>query len=265
MSDENLNIEAPEGGSAEPQNTPEPTAVERQAMESGWVPKDKYTGEEHKWVDAGEFLRRGELFKKIEDQSKQLKDVRFALAEMKKLHAQVREVEYQRALDTLKAQKKTALLDGDADAVIAVDERIDLVKEQVRQLKAEPPVNVQEDSGANHPEFVAWTEQNSWYKSSAPMKAFADALGQDLARAGHSPSEVLRRVAQEVRKEFPNRFRNPNQDKPGAVEAGGSSGSSSSAKITLSDDERRVGNAFIRQGLYKNLAEYAAELKKVRG
>jgi len=46
----------------------EPTPVELQARDSGWVPKEEYKGEEHKWVDAGEFLRRGELFKKIEDQ-----------------------------------------------------------------------------------------------------------------------------------------------------------------------------------------------------
>lgn len=239
------------------------TETEVKALESGWVPKEEFQGEEHKWVDAGEFLRRGELFKKIEDQSKQLKDVRSALNEMKKLHSQVREVEYKRALETLKEQKKAALLDGDADAVIAADERIDLVKEQVKQLQAEP-ANVQENSGAEHPEFVAWTEQNNWYKSSAPMKAFADALGQDLARAGNSPSEVLRKVAAEVRKEFPNKFRNPNQEKAGAVESGTGRGSSSSSKFTLSDDERRVMNTFIRQGVFKTEKEYIDELKKVR-
>lgn len=260
MADENLNIPA-EGS----ESVNEPSPVEVQAMESGWVPKDKYTGEEHKWVDAGEFLRRGELFKKIEDQSKQLKDVRSALNEMKKLHSQVREVEYQRALDALKAQKKTALLEGDADAVIAADERIDLVKEQVRQFQNEPAANVQAESGAEHPEFVAWTEQNSWYKSSTPMKAFADALGQDLARAGNSPSEVLRKVAAEVRKEFPHKFRNPNQEKPGAVESGGTSGSSKGTKFQLTDDERRIGNNFVRTGAFDNIDQYIAELKKTRG
>jgi vacuolar-type H+-ATPase subunit I/STV1 len=248
------------------ENTNEPqelSPVEQEAREQGWVPKEDYKGEEHKWVDAGEFLRRGELFKKIEDQSKQLKDVRNALTELKKLQSQVREAEYKRALDTLRAQKKAALEDGDADAVIAAEERIDLVKEQVSQLKNEPQPVV--DSGEQHPEFVAWVEQNSWYKSSAPMKAFADALGNDLARAGNSPSEVLRKVAAEVRKEFPNRFSNPNREKPGAVEGGSKGGVTGSSKFTLSDEERRVMNTFIRQGVFKNEAEYVAELKKVRG
>jgi len=236
------------------------TDAELEAMDSGWIPKEEYKGVEHKWVDAGEFLRRGELFKKIEDQSKQLKDVRSALNEMKKLHGQVREVEYKRALDALREQKRTALQEGDADAVIAAEERIDLVKEQVKQLQAEPQA-VQEAS--EHPEFTQWTDRNSWYKNSGPMKAFADALGQDLARAGNSPSEVLKKVEAEVRKEFPNKFRNPNQDKPGSVETGQGRGTSKSS-FSLTDEQRRVMNTFVRSGVMTE-KQYVEELKRVQG
>lgn len=238
----------------------EPTEVELQAIDSGWVPKDEYKGEEHKWVDAGEFLRRGELFRKIEDQSKQLKDVRNALNDMKKLHGQVREVEYKRALDALREQKKQALIDGDADAVISVDERIDLVKDQQRELAKEPPA-VQEST--EHPEFTAWTERNNWYKSSTPMRAFADALGRELASAGNSPSEVLKKVEAEVRKEFPNKFRNPNQDKPGVVESGKGTRTSGTGFV-LSDEERQIMNRFVRQGVMTE-AKYIEDLKKTRG
>ena len=194
------------------------TPAETEALASGWVPKEEFLArgdaEEHKWVDAGEFLRRGELFRKIEDQSKQLKDVRSALNEMKKLHSQVREVEYKRALDALREQKRTALQEGDADAVIAAEERIDLVKEQAKQLQQEPQEVAEK---TEHPEFVQWTSRNAWYKNSAPMKAFADALGRELAAAGNAPAEVLKKVEAEVRKEFPNKFRNPNQDKPNSA------------------------------------------------
>ena len=241
----------------------EHSPTELKAIESGWVPKEEFQGDEHKWVEAGEFLRRGELFKKIEDQGKQLKDVRSALNEMKKLNSQIQEVEYKRALDTLKAQKKAALEDGDADAVIAADDRIDMVKEQQKEMQRQSPV-AQSDEGSEHPEFVAWTEQNNWYKSSTPMKAFADALGQELARAGNSPSEVLKKVAIEVRKEFPNKFRNPNQDKAGTVEGGSGRGVSSSTRFTLSDEERTIMNKFVRQNVMTE-KEYIEQLKKVRG
>lgn len=244
--------------SGEVPEVPQLSEVEQEAVASGWVPKEEYKGVEHKWVDAGEFLRRGELFKKIEDQSKQLKDVRSALNEMKKLHSQVREVEYKRALDALREQKRTALQDGDADAVIAAEERIDLVKEQVKQLQAEPQ-EVQETT--EHPEFTQWTDRNSWYKSSGPMKAFADALGQDLARAGNSPSEVLKKVEAEVRKEFPHKFRNPNQDKPGSVESAQGRGTSKTS-FTLTDQQRKIMNNLVRQGVMTE-KQYIEDLKSV--
>lgn len=247
----------PSGEDVTPE-VPQLSETEQEAMASGWVPKEEYKGVEHKWVDAGEFLRRGELFKKIEDQSKQLKDVRSALNEMKKLHSQVREVEYKRALDALREQKRTALQDGDADAVIAAEERIDLVKEQVKQLQSEPQ-EVQEST--EHPEFTQWTDRNSWYKSSGPMKAFADALGQDLARAGNSPSEVLKKVEAEVRKEFPHKFRNPNQDKPGNVESAQGRGTSKTS-FALTDQQRKIMNNLVRQGVMTE-KQYIEDLKSV--
>lgn len=245
-------------GEGEQVNTPEYSAVEQEAMASGWVPKEEYKGVEHKWVDAGEFLRRGELFKKIEDQSKQLKDVRSALTEMKKLHSQVREVEYKRALDALREQKRTALQEGDADAVLAAEERIDLVKEQVKQLQSEP---TEPQEPTENPEFTQWADRNSWYRSSAPMKAFADALGNELARAGNSPYEVLKKVEAEVRKEFPHKFRNPNQDKPGAVETSQSRGTTKTAFV-LTDEQRKVMNKLVRNGVMTE-KQYIEDLKSV--
>jgi hypothetical protein len=252
MSEETI----PEGGE-QPQLSP----VEEQAVEAGWVPKEEFNGEEHKWVDAAEFLRRGELFKKIESQSKELKDVKRALLEMKDLHSKVREVEYKRALESLREQKKAALVDGDADAVIAVDEQIDLVKEEQRQLAQAPR---EEASGQDHPEFVEWTNKNKWYVDNQPMKAFADALGRDFARQGLSPVQVLKRVEEEVRKEFPNKFQNQRQNRVGAVEGTSGRTSASSSGFQLSSEERKVMQTFVRQNVMTE-AEYIKELKKVKG
>jgi hypothetical protein len=76
---------------------------------------------------------------------------------------------------------------------------------------------------------------------------------------------VLRKVAAEVRKEFPNKFRNPNQDKPGAVESGKGAGTTRAGSFQLTDEERRVMHTFIRTGVFKTEKEYITELQKVRG
>jgi hypothetical protein len=252
-------IQNPEGGQ---EQKVELTPVEQEALQSGWVPKEEFNGDEHKWVDAAEYLRRGDLFKKIESQSRELKDVKRALLEMKKLHSEVREVEYTRALETLKAQKKTALEEGDADAVIAADERIDLVKEQQRQLQQE--VNQPQQSGEEHPEFVEWKTKNTWYTSNGPMKAFADALGQELASQGVSPSAVLKKVEEEIKKEFSHKFQNPRQNRVGAVEGSTGRGGASGNSFQLSPEEKKIMHTFVRTGVMSE-QEYIKELKKVKG
>ena len=52
-------------------NTPEPAQFdeyEQRASAEGWVPKEEWTGDPAQWRPAKEFLDRGELFKKIEEQ-----------------------------------------------------------------------------------------------------------------------------------------------------------------------------------------------------
>ena len=99
------------------------------------------------------------------------------------------------------------------------------------------------------------------------MKAFADALGVELKAQGLSPSEILRKVEAQVKEEFPQKFRNANRDKPGAVEGAGKGtgkGASSDTNDNLSDTERQIMNRFVRMGVMTK-AEYIAELKKTKG
>jgi hypothetical protein len=260
-----LEIKMTENVESNENNEPQLTEIELRAQEAGWVPKEEYLkrpdAEEHKWVEAGEFLRRGELFKKIEDQNKQLKDVKNALAELKKLHGQVKEVEYKRALETLREQKKAALVDGDADAVIAVDDKIAAVREQMLEEKKAPAQDV--NDGSEHPQFVAWKDRNNWYNTSEPMRAYADTLGVRLARSGMSQEEVLRQVEIEVKKEFPHKFQNPNQRRAGTVEAGDNR-STPTSKFQLTAEERKTMNTFVRTGVMTE-KEYIEKLKEVQG
>lgn len=241
-------------------STPEYTPIQEQAMSQGWVPKDEYKGDPEKWVDAGEFIRRGELFTKIEHQNKRIKDMERALHEITRHHSQVKEVEYQRALATLRAQKKTALEEGDADAVIAAEEAIDAVKEHQRAAQYEPQV---EQSGEAHPEFVEWKTKNAWYENDPDLNAWANGLAPRYVSQGLSPSQVLQKLAEEVKVKFPNKFQNPRQNRPSAVEGGGPRGTSSSS-FQLTPEERRVMQTFVRQGVMTE-EQYIADLKKIKG
>jgi hypothetical protein len=259
--DQNLNVEIkqPQEG-----NVPEPSPTELSAREAGWVPKEEFDGDEHKWVDAGEFLRRGELFQKIERQNKELKDVKKTLQLLAQHNQRVKDAAYKEAIETLKAQKKEALLEGDADAVIEIDEKIIDTKEQQKQAAIAAQQEIQQEAAQIHPEFEAWTNRNKWYSTDSPMKAFADALGNELARKNRdwAPSDVLKEVEKRVKEEFPNRFRNPNKDKPGAVEGASPKGGATKGGYQPTAFERQVAERFVRQGVFKNVSEYYKQLEE---
>lgn len=258
MSDE-LNQEV----DTEAQAAPEPTEAEQRARAQGWVPKDEWNGE-GKWRDAEEYLDRGELFQKINSQRSKLRD----LEENQKAFAShlktVREAEFKRALATLRAEKKEALVEGDADGVIAADEKLIALQAEARRL-AEQERQAPQVSNEPHPDFVQWQAKNPWYSdSNRAMKAFADVEGIKLSQQGLSPAEVLREIEAQVRKEFPEKFTNPNRSKPGAVEAGTRSGPSKAEAYQLSDSERKVMNTLVRSGTITK-EQYIADLKAAKG
>ena len=255
MAEENTPDTKPESTTA-----PELSAIELRAMETGWVPEDQWEGDPELWRPAKEYVDRGELFKKIDDQNRTIKDFKRALDDLKGHHAKVRETEYARALVALKEQKKTALEDGDAAGVIKIDDQIDLVKEEQKRLAM--PQTQQTTEAA--PEFTNWVARNKWYDTSEPMRAYADSLGRKLAAAGTSTEEVLREVERQVKQEFPHKFVNPNRGKASAVEGSSPKGGKSADSFALSDDERRVMQRFVRSGVMTE-QQYIKDLKSVRG
>lgn len=246
------------------QETNESTEVEVRARSMGWVPKDEWNGE-GKWRDADEFVDRGELFEKINSQRKALKN----LEENQRAFTQhldtVRKAEYKRALDEIRKEKKVALAEGDADALIEADEKLIALQRQANVPAPQPQVEA-----GPHPEFVAWQARNPWYTdTNRAMKAFADAEGVrlgSLVQSGQmTPAEVLREIETQVRREFPEKFTNPNRSKPGAVE--GSRGSGNTAKADsyqLTEDEHRVMTRLVKSGIMTK-EKYIADVKAAKG
>jgi hypothetical protein len=152
----------------------------------------------------------------------------------------------------------------DADAVINIDERIDLVKEQIKQDKQQVFQEASQEIEAKHPEFIRWTERNSWYETNRTMKAFADAYGNELAADGKTPSDVLRLVEKEVKAKFPEKFSNPNREKANTVESPSAGKTSGSSGFQLSAEERRAMATFVRAGALTE-EQYIKEIKLQRG
>lgn len=239
------------------------TPTELKAIEQGWVPKDQFHGEEDDFVDAKEFIKRGELFTKIDRQNRELKAVKQALDAMKQHYSRVEEASFNRALTELRSKQKQAFNDGDLDQFHQIEDQIDEAKRQQEQAKVLANTPVEADN-VPAPEFVAWTNRNPWYNSTKYMREFADEYGLDLARQGVARSEILKRVEEATRKEFPHKFVNPNKTNAPELSNSRSTGQNSAKKddYPLSAEERKVMNNLVAAGLLTK-EEYIADLKKL--
>ena len=238
------------------------STIEDQAREQGWVPKDDYTGDEHKWVEAGEFLRRGELFKKIDQVSRSAKRAEQTLADFKKHYAKVKETEYVHALATLKAERSVARADGDFERADKLDDQMETVKAEAVAVKQE--ILQTTEVPEVHPEVQEWVEKNSWYNKDLPMKAYADSVAMQLNQKGIIGNALLKQLDEAVREAFPAKFKNPNRERVGSSESPSNKGSRSSGGFELNDQEQRIMNAFVRDGVMTK-EEYITDLKKVKG
>lgn len=237
--------------------------VEQAAVEKGWKPKEEYVGDPERWRSAEVFLALDEPLKRIEHQSKEMKQLRAALEAFKEHHTKVEASAFDRALKQLQTERAAAREAEDHVKADAIADQIDEVKEQKRALQAESQKPVVPEPQGPAPEFVEWQQKNSWYNSDKAMTAVADSYGRELHAQGFTPAQVLKRVADHVKEEFPNKFKKPAADRPSPVEGGSRSGSGSNVSVQLNDTELEIMRKIVRTGAMTE-AQYKAELKRVK-
>lgn len=262
MADENteLNTEVKEPEGQEPQLSP----IEQRAMDQGWVPLDQWQGDPDDWRPAKEFVDRGELLKSISELRHENKRIKEGVDEFRKHHIKMREVEYNRALAALRAEKKAALEEGDADKVVTIDDQIAETREAHKAAQnevVETPATPQVD-----PDLVRWEARNPWYRQDRAMKAVADEVARDLVNRGErNPSRIMEEVEKEVRKSFPHKFENPNRQRAAAVEGATKTGrTASKSEVHMTDAEKAVMNKILRSGIISK-EDYLKEFKARQG
>lgn len=250
----------------ETHDEPELSPVEQKALEMGWRPKEEWTGEEDDFISAETFVARKPLFDRIEHQNKELKQVKQALNALQEHHLKVKEIAVQEAYDKLKAEKREALIEGDADKVIELDEKLADLRERERSEKAQ----LQAPSQTINEDFAVWVEKNKWYVDSSKkeLRDYADTAGVMIAHnhPGYTPAQILKEVEKQVKMQFKEHFTNERKNQPSAVEGSTSrnTGRASKESLDLSDDEVRVMNKILRvtPGLTKE--QYLKELKAIK-
>jgi hypothetical protein len=262
MSEELLAVQGEQAPVVEQQVETKVDPYEDQAREQGWRPKEEFEGDPEKWKPAKEFVDRGELFQKIDGLGKELKETRKALKMLQEHHTKVKETEYKRAVDELKALQKRHLEEGNSDGYLEASELLTDLKAEQKAREAVAQVQpAQQDT-----RFTSWVSANAWYEKDPELREYADVVGMGYANKnpGLDPEEVLKYVTVQVKSRFKEKFQNPNRTRPSAVEGNTAPAASNKSSFELTDDERRVMNTFVRAGVMTK-EEYVAQVKTMRG
>jgi hypothetical protein len=239
------------------------SSIEIKAIEQGWIPKEEFDGDESEFIDAPEFVRRGELFGKIETQSKEIKNMRNALKALSDHYSKVKEMEYERALRSLKDARRAATIEGDHEKALALEDKIDEVKAEKERIVEEAKQTTQvEETSEVSPEFASWLNRNSWYEDSTVMRAAADTIGKQLHSQGYSPAEVLVMVEKEIRKEFSHKF-TKTAARPSPVEGTTRSGSKKD-DFVMTPEERDMMRKIVQVTPNFTEADYIRDLKALK-
>lgn len=253
-----------------------------EAESQGWVPKDRFRGNESDWVDADTFVKRGReilpilrknnenLIRDLNHTKEQLKEFREAAEEFKKFQKESYErkmQDYEKRIQEIKESRAQAISDGDGQKVNALDDALDEAKESFKEAKQAardvtsntiPDVTDAPPSSTIEPSLQVWLDKNTWFGTDRRMTSIVNGIGESLRLEFPSlkGQPFLDKLDEVLQEEFPNKFGNNKTKKsPGSpVESGsgrqGRSGSGGSRSYeNLPADAKAACDRFVKQKL----------------
>lgn len=182
--------------------------VEDKAKNLGWTPREEFKGDPEKWIDAEQFVERGEhimpilkannqklqsevlsLRGEIQRVNQILAAGQEAIEELKKFHSEDTERQVKKARKDLMAELRAAKREGDTDKELDIQEELDNFDEELRKESAKvAAAPIAHTQPVNDPMFVAWQYDNPWFgvdkKKTALMIASAEELRADPKNNG---------------------------------------------------------------------------------
>lgn len=189
--------------------------TEQKALQLGWKPKEDYEGDPDEWVSAREFIRRGELFGRINEYKHEIQNLRKGMEALQKHNQKMFEQDYKTQVKTLKEAKKEALRDGDTETVLQIEDRLEQVDQEYQTKKEEFEKEVAvpvQATNQPHPAWNPWVEQNSWYSSDTALRGYADGIAAEIVQSAQQAgtqvdfTKLLQEVSRKVKQKFPEKF-----------------------------------------------------------
>lgn len=250
------------------------TEVQHEAESQGWVPKERFRGNESDWVDADTFVKRGReilpilrknnenLIKDLQATKDQLKEFREAAEEFKKFQRESYErkaQEYESQIQEIKESRAQAISDGDGQKVNALDDALDQAKENFKEAKQSVKDVVSAKDPEPTPEAIdpglqAWLDRNTWFGQDKRLTGMVNGIGESLRLEFPllKGQAFLDKLDEVLAEEFPNKF-GKKQSPSSRVESGSGrqsrSGGNAQSYDNLPPEAKSACDRFVKQKL----------------
>ncbi len=235
--------ELPEGETpVEPELSAEEKQYEERARRQGWRPKDEYSGNADRWVDAKTFVMRGEAelplirerFRKMDaqfaetktkltDAEKKVGEMSEVLVELRDMSLKSEERAYTRAMQEIRRKQQAAVREANEEAFNAAAVEAEQLgpppaAPPKREARTEPVIE-RPAAGVPDPAVIQWVGDNPWFNNDQVLHYFAiDEENKVKAEfPGMSVPEQLSEVKQRTMDRFPEKFGNARRKVPAAV------------------------------------------------
>lgn len=240
------------------------------ARAQGWVPEDDYKGD-GPWRSPREFVERGELFGKIHDQSRKIKQLEESINHIIDLNDKTYQAGYQQAMDKLKNERKEAMRDSRMEDAVEIEERMEALEKEYKEAapaKTDRP-EAELSTSDIHPraaefkqKFDTWIVDNAWYKSSLVLRNEADMLGELFIKYNPDATadEVYSYVDTQMQTKFPEELGQAPRRKAGPAGTRRTTSQPTQRKAAHGDDADKVSAkdlSYEQRRVYENMKRQA--------
>lgn len=253
-----------------------PDDIEARARAQGWVPRDQFRGPPDQWRDASAFVARGEeempiLRERLRDTTRKLSEIERDYQQRFERMERINAITLQRQREQLEnaylAAQRTAVESGDVDrwGQLEADKRAALRNHDESVAPPPPPQHTAPQANDLPPEVArtvdAWVQRNPWFNADQEMNAVATkAFGRIQAENPYGDlNDHLKETENYVRQRYADKFAAPKRT--ASVESGNRQASAQRGKgaASLPAEARSAGEKFVREGIFKDLNEYAKD------
>ena len=260
----------------------EPSATEATAREQGWTPKAQFRGDPSDWIDADEYVKRGDpryLRKQLGQTEKQLRKLEQSRASDQA--AFDKRLERMESLNKVQRRKMYAEIEGARRAAVEVGDtaeydRQNEMEQQLYQAEQEAGKTTAKEEPAKaekpHPDVEKWVGENPWFTKNKMLNRAAEGIHEQLMEdePGLTIAENLAKTRAEIIKRYPEKFSKApaktNGNGHSAVESGQRNGATPKGKgfMDIPAEERKIIEGHVEEGLYKKKPDETVAQQKAR-